>query len=402
MGYSPVQQFLKKSCAGLLATILLSSSMTAFALSPTHFSDVPSDSPYAEAITYCAEKGYVNGYGDGRFGPEDLLSMPAFLSIFCRVYYPAELMEAYETMSWAEAVSAVALEQNVLTLYELQNKTCTWNFLLDIILYHAKLPLYSAEAWGNKADGEGWKLNSDKVYNSAKQYGLLEGLNVSLDTYEQVPTRAEFLHLIQNLQNSPLLTAQPPMATKIDILSTDTPVSSSDRNYIYEALERLPEQYLEDFVNSGWSLLVSNEELSQHFPELANYSTVMGMTSFKTKKIYVYSDWNGVDHHTILHEFGHFASARNSAGSLPLSVFNAEKDAIKTFLRSYAASSRDEAFADIFAYYCQWADSAERIAALEEALPQSSAFVRENYFPEIAQNTASEQFLLRAVSFFAK
>lgn len=384
----PIQQFLKKSCAGLLATVLLSSSMTAYALSPTHFSDVSSDSPYAAAVAYCAEKGYVNGYGDGRFGPEDSLNMSAFLSVLCRIYYPDELGKARKTKSWPDAVSEVSLEQNLLTLYELQNKACTWGFVLDILLYEAGLPLYSSEAWGNQADGNGWKPNSDKVYHSAKQYGLLEGLDVTLATYEQTPNRAEFLQLIQNLQNSVLLEKRPPVASKIEIGSADTDILERDRNNIYEALNRLPEKYLDDFSQSGWALLVSNEALYKHFPELSDCSTVMGMTSFREKRIYAYSDWAGVDHYTVLHEFGHFASARNSAGPLPIPIFDAEKDVIETFLRPYAASSRDEAFADIFAYYCQWAGSAERIAALEKTLPQSSAFVKDNYFPEIAQKTA--------------
>lgn len=37
----------------------------------TYFSDVPADSPYAEAITKMVESGIINGYGDNTFRPEN-------------------------------------------------------------------------------------------------------------------------------------------------------------------------------------------------------------------------------------------------------------------------------------------------------------------------------------------
>ena len=44
------------------------------AASGSAFSDVTSDSWYASAVAWAAEKGIVSGYGDGRFGPNDLIT----------------------------------------------------------------------------------------------------------------------------------------------------------------------------------------------------------------------------------------------------------------------------------------------------------------------------------------
>lgn len=44
------------------------------AASAAEYTDVPAGAWYAEAAEYCREKGLMNGYGDGRFGPEDSLS----------------------------------------------------------------------------------------------------------------------------------------------------------------------------------------------------------------------------------------------------------------------------------------------------------------------------------------
>lgn len=46
------------------------------------FPDVPSDSPYAQAIAWGVEKGLVSGYGDGTFGPDDPVTRQQMALIF--------------------------------------------------------------------------------------------------------------------------------------------------------------------------------------------------------------------------------------------------------------------------------------------------------------------------------
>ena len=50
------------------------------------FTDVAEDSPTAEAITWAQQNGYVNGYGDGRFGPEDDMTMEQALVMIYRFF----------------------------------------------------------------------------------------------------------------------------------------------------------------------------------------------------------------------------------------------------------------------------------------------------------------------------
>lgn len=45
------------------------------------FSDVTEDTEYRTAIEYLAEKGIINGYGDGRFGPDNTLRRAELLKI---------------------------------------------------------------------------------------------------------------------------------------------------------------------------------------------------------------------------------------------------------------------------------------------------------------------------------
>ena len=50
----------------------------------TAFSDVDADHPFAGAIRWAAENGYVNGYSDGRFGVDDYVTRAQLAAVFHR------------------------------------------------------------------------------------------------------------------------------------------------------------------------------------------------------------------------------------------------------------------------------------------------------------------------------
>ena len=49
------------------------------------FPDVPSNAWFYDAVMYCAEKGYVSGYSNGKFGPADNLKRQDFVMILARI-----------------------------------------------------------------------------------------------------------------------------------------------------------------------------------------------------------------------------------------------------------------------------------------------------------------------------
>ena len=59
-------------------------------------------------INYCTDKGYVNGYGDGKFGPEDTLTGAAWSKMVLGVVgYDAEQTGMVGT-NWTAAVADIA------------------------------------------------------------------------------------------------------------------------------------------------------------------------------------------------------------------------------------------------------------------------------------------------------
>ena len=50
-----------------------------------NYPDVKESDWYYGAVAYCAEKGYIIGYNDGRFGPADAIQRQDFVLIFSRI-----------------------------------------------------------------------------------------------------------------------------------------------------------------------------------------------------------------------------------------------------------------------------------------------------------------------------
>lgn len=50
------------------------------------YKDVTTESPFAEAIVWAKEKGYLKGYEDGRFGPGDSLTRGQFTEVLYRMF----------------------------------------------------------------------------------------------------------------------------------------------------------------------------------------------------------------------------------------------------------------------------------------------------------------------------
>ena len=69
----------------LMLALALSLAVPAFAAeSDSRFSDVTANAPYAGAVNWAAEQGYINGYNDGRFGVNDNVTRAQLAAIFYR------------------------------------------------------------------------------------------------------------------------------------------------------------------------------------------------------------------------------------------------------------------------------------------------------------------------------
>lgn len=72
-----------KRLGAVILTLALALAVPAFA-AESRFSDVAEDAAYAEAVEWAAERGYVNGYSDGRFGVSDNVARQQLAAILYR------------------------------------------------------------------------------------------------------------------------------------------------------------------------------------------------------------------------------------------------------------------------------------------------------------------------------
>lgn len=91
----------KKCLAGLLiclGVLILSGSAGA---AERRYTDLPPDSPYAPAVEYCAEQGWIQGTGDGAFSPDRLMTRAMLVQVLANRTsdYQAEDYNRYAGLS---------------------------------------------------------------------------------------------------------------------------------------------------------------------------------------------------------------------------------------------------------------------------------------------------------------
>ena len=79
----------------------------------TLFEDVAADYALAPYIEYCAKMGYVDGYGNGKFGPTNALTQAAFGKMLLTGLGYDSAKEGYTGAGWQKAVYADGLAAGV-------------------------------------------------------------------------------------------------------------------------------------------------------------------------------------------------------------------------------------------------------------------------------------------------
>ena len=93
------------------------------AVGPPTFTDVAWDAPYAEAVAWAEQNGYLGGYGNGFFGPEDMMSVEQAMVMIYRLcgspkVTDAGVLDSYKDASqispWARDAVAFSITNKLL------------------------------------------------------------------------------------------------------------------------------------------------------------------------------------------------------------------------------------------------------------------------------------------------
>lgn len=87
------------------------------------FTDVAWDAPYAEAVAWAEQNGYLGGYGNGFFGPEDAMTVEQAMVMIYRLFgspkvTDADILDRYQdggqVSPWARDAVAFAISNKLL------------------------------------------------------------------------------------------------------------------------------------------------------------------------------------------------------------------------------------------------------------------------------------------------
>lgn len=377
--------FLNKSAIFLATTLLTACLATTVYAAETEpaFSDVPQDYPFYTAIQTAYEQEIVSGTGNRMFQPDVEVTLPQLCAMYMR-YAGVEEDDPDGVGDWAEQTMTQAVDTGLVSAYEAKSASCSWIFLLEKFLEWEDLPAYSQTLWGDETEYPGLNIPDANTVCSAKVYGLLDGIQVK--DFKSSPSRGEVVQLLYNFENSTSKNAVPDIVSYFPIDFDGVGIMRV--NDAYSALMDIPQFYLAKFKEEGWTFHITTKRIWQ-IPGFEQYSTAVGITTYKTSEIYVYAPSTG----TIRHEFGHFAEKVAIKKAYPEEIWEAEKAGISELTGAYSETSETEAFACAFAYICQYWNDDNKIMEFAEKCPLTYEFMMDNYFTTEILSFTGEDFL---------
>ena len=362
----------------IAAFLVLQMSVSAAAVEAAPFQDVSSRHQYYAVIIEAVDGKVVSGVGGGAFEPDRAITFEEFVCMFGKKVSETDI-DAVAGDSWKSKMYNVAKSMNLISMYEntIQAKmTCSIGELIPRVFDSLGLRAYDCELWGVYRPS-GYSIYDGNALVSAKEYGFFE--NINFEDYTHELNRGEALQLIYNIAES--ITGTLPVPDIVSTVAVSFEQEDEwDYNKVYKSLQKLPSAYLSLWNSVGWDMSVTTTPISELRPSYSSYTKAVGITSANNREMIFQHQFGGVSPHTVLHEFGHFMAYQTT--NYPTEIFTQEKEAIEEFFRSYAASSKDEAFGDLFAYCVLNVDDSEAMALLKETLPLSYRFMKTAY-PEI-------------------
>ena len=111
--FGPEGSFTRAQAATMIAHMILGENATALLGSATSFNDVPATHWASGYIQFAVSQGIINGYGDGRFGPDDTLTATQWALMLLGALGYKATNEGIGGSGWAIATTKLAILANV-------------------------------------------------------------------------------------------------------------------------------------------------------------------------------------------------------------------------------------------------------------------------------------------------
>lgn len=311
------------------------------------FSDVPTNSPYYDAITYFAGKGIVSGQKDGKFHPEAEMS----------------------TREWADILSSVGADP---AQFASGNATADPAGLYASIWRAAKIKTYPASEYG---------------YISALDAGttamIVTGMIQEEDIARKSVSRGEALRLIYEIAVEKSIKEVSPNLVNFFNITIGEGCSAESENLVRTLLAEYPNNQLALLLAYRYQFIVLTDlGLAPN-----GHSEQLGFEDIGEHIIYL--NESGISQ-ALLHEVGHAIETCHSSYSRTWKLNKAEGSAGAKFLGVYAGVNANEFIAEATRYYIENKNDDTALEKMSAAIPQTyehivsvmneDSFLTEEYF----------------------
>ena len=266
----------------ILLALAMLLTVPAFAFS-SDFTDVSEKAVYAEAISYLAEAGILQGTASGKFSPNEKITVGQWATMLCRALDAEPEGISWQDLSRNAVQTAVRSAWLQPTAIGDENGFLCRGELYRSVFAAAGIPLYDATLYS---------LDWFSLGENALRVGKKLELCAENKTAAELVTRAEAAQLLHAVltQN---LTVTPP----------DTPVTVENLiqwnvNAFLLELRKVPQPILDAFNENGWTFVIGTEYLADLSRKLG--VNCIGAAAYTEKRISV------SEASAVLHEFGHF------------------------------------------------------------------------------------------------
>ena len=346
----------KKIFGTLFAVLLLCITLTtsAFAVESPVFQDVTADSPWYDGVTYAAENGITSGTGNGIFSPNQNITVRQWAVMICRAYGKQVTPDANNTFGTAEL--KLAHEEGWLDVGAMvapDSPMCR-RYLYESIFRVERIPVFSTNLY---VDGELSHVN--RFVQVAKENGFCEQTDDEFDLI----SRGEAVQLIYLMQTQELEMATPTLIQMVNLVNTD---QVSSLNSFLQEIRKIPDNILYEFQANGWSYRIDSDYVESFSDRIG--MECAGCCSYLNKSIYVKQDY------ATIHEFGHFYHRFACKDSSFNDIYMKEHESARSVLGDYAATNKNEYFAEAFDYWINWSDNSAKMDAFASVAPETHAF----------------------------
>lgn len=137
----------------------------------------------------------------------------------------------------------------------------------------------------------------------------------------------------------------------LNISYSDDSISDSYSDTINSEVSILPSKLLNDFIDSYWTVEVTNEDIGAKYTN-GKFSNVKGLTMYKNRVIYLSSSYDVSD--SVLHEFGHWVDMEKgfiSTSNKFNEIYTSESELFKDTFNVTFYYDNMELFAESFYRY---------------------------------------------------